>query len=110
MSWIKRPAIEGELGGCLCCGGRSNEFGPEHIIAVGFGEAGLYKDGTAVYREPREPTPENDYMTGKEAEAFAAEDPDHDWQIVLYGPLSGRTYQRHEAGKWVLIEQNEGFA
>ena len=49
-------------------------------------------------------------MTGSKAEELAAADPDHDWRIVLYGPLSGRTYQRHATGEWVLIEQSMGFA
>ncbi len=49
--------------------------------------------------------------TDEELEAaWAAADPDHDWRIVLNGPLSGRTYQRHAAGEWALIEQNQGFA
>lgn len=49
-------------------------------------------------------------MTGAQAEELAAADPDHDWRIMIYGPLSGRTYQRHAPGSWVMVEQNEGFA
>ena len=45
-----------------------------------------------------------------QAEAMAAADPDHDWQIALEGPLSGRTYQRHGPNEWALVEQNQGFA
>lgn len=48
-------------------------------------------------------------MTGKQAEEIAKNDPDHDWRIVLEGQLSGRTYQRHEPGKWALVKQNKGF-
>ena len=33
-----------------------------------------------------------------------------DWRIVLHGPLSGRTYQRHGPGRWMLVEKSEGFA
>jgi hypothetical protein len=29
---------------------------------------------------------------------------------VLHGPLSGRTYQRHGPGQWMLVERNDGFA
>ena len=49
-------------------------------------------------------------MAFADAEALAAQDPDHDWRIVLHGPLSGRTYQRHGPGQWMLVEKNEGFA
>lgn len=112
MRWaIERalePAIEGTHTGCLNCGVRPSFFHPEARIAVGFGCAQLLRDGAVVFDEGSREFEE--CMTGAEAEALAAQDPDHDWRIVIFGPLSGRTYQRHEAGKWVLIEQNEGFA
>lgn len=38
------------------------------------------------------------------------DDRGRDWRIVLEGPLSGRTYQRHGAEQWALVEQNMGFA
>ena len=40
----------------------------------------------------------------------ALKDPDHDWRVVLDGPLRGRTFQRHDVGKWVLVSENDGFA
>lgn len=46
----------------------------------------------------------------KDAEAAALADPDHDWRIVLFGPLHGEVYQRHGPGEWMLVEKNEGFA
>ena len=101
-TWTKLPAIEGKFGGCLCCGVRASFFPPDGVIAVGFGYAGLHRDG--------EPTEDDAYMTGKIAEERAAADPDHDWRILLEGPLSGRTYQRHGPGHWALVEQNMGFA
>ena len=51
-----------------------------------------------------------DCLTVAEAEVIAAKDPEHDWRIVLYGPLRGSTYQRHAVRHWVLVEKNEGFA
>lgn len=109
-TWVKQPAIAGTLGGCLNCGPRPSFFPPEAQIAVGFGYAALHRDGEPVYMEPNDAQAESDYMTGAQAEALAAADPDHDWQIVLDAPLSGRTYQRHGPGEWALIEQNLGFA
>jgi hypothetical protein len=109
-TWKKEPAIEGKHGGCLNCGPRPSFFPPTGVIGVGFGYAGLHRDGEPVWTEPNEPESDDEYMTGAEAEELAAADPGHDWRIVMYGPLSGRTYQRHAAGEWALIEQNQGFA
>ena len=102
MTWTKLTAIAAHHGGCLNCGPRPAQFPPDGVIAVGFGYAALHKDGAPVWSK--------DMMTGADAEALAAQDPDHDWRIVLHGPLSGRTYQRHGPGQWMLVEKNEGFA
>jgi hypothetical protein len=108
-AWTKLPPIEAHYGGCLNCGPRPAQFPPDGVIAVGFGYAALHKDGAPVWSED-EAASDNSMMTGADAEALAAQDPDHDWRIVLHGPLSGRTYQRHGLGKWMLVEKNEGFA
>jgi len=105
----KHEAIKGKHGGCLNCGPRPDVFAPDMRIGVGFGMASLTRDGAPVFVE--ESGMEWDQlMTGAQAEALASADPDHDWQITLEGPLSGRTYQRHGPGLWALIEQNQGFA
>lgn len=110
-TWEKKPAIEGKYGGCLNCGPRPSFFPANGLIAVGFGYAALHKDGTPVYQEPNgDDYTDDDLMTGAQAETIAAADPDHDWQIVMHGPLSGRSYQRHGPSEWALIEQNQGFA
>lgn len=110
-TWVKLPAIEGKLGGCLNCGQRPSMFPPTAFIAVGFGFAGLTKDGEVVWQEPAvEDYDDDSILTGEKAEELAVADPDHDWRIVLEGPLSGRTYQRHGPGEWALVKQNEGFA
>jgi hypothetical protein len=108
-AWTKLPPIEAHYGGCLNCGPRPAQFPPDGVIAVGFGYAALHKDGAPVWSED-EAVSDNSMMTGADAEALAAQDPDHDWRIVLHGPLSGRTYQRHGLGKWMLVEKNDGFA
>lgn len=109
-TWKKEPAIIGKHGGCLSCGPRPSFFPMADVIAVGFGYAALHRNGVPVYEEPHNPKNNNEYMTGAEAEKKAAADPDNDWRIVFDGPMSGRTYQRHGAGEWALIEQNKGFA
>jgi hypothetical protein len=100
--------------GCLICeanGALPIKFHPESIIAVGFGSARLMKGNECVYDEQQDAGEDcENAMTGAQAEALAAADPDHDWRIVLFAPLDGRTYQRQGENNWVLIEQNEGFA
>jgi hypothetical protein len=86
-----------------------NQFPMDDVIAVGFGHAGLTRDGKEVYQEPQGDDGE-DPMTGAQAEAMAAENPHHDWQITLVAPLYDRTYQRQGIRKWVLIEKGPGFA
>lgn len=112
MTWEKLPAIEQKnvRTACLCCGTPAAVFPDDGIIAVGFGCAQLTRDGDLVWEEPQGPDDEEEFMTGAQAEELAAADPDHDWRIMIYGPLSGRTYQRHAPGSWVMVEQNEGFA
>lgn len=107
--------------GCLNCNHTITTTFPEDgLIAVGFGFAACLRNGEPVLEEPRlqfddegvpiEGQEEEHCPTGADAEALAAADPEHDWQIQLEGPLSGRTYQRQGPNNWVLIEQNMGFA
>lgn len=108
-AWAKLPPIGAHYGGCLNCGPHPATFPPEGAIAVGFGYAALHKGGAPIWSELNDVT-DDELMTGADAEALAAQDPDHDWRIVLHGPLSSRTYQRHGPGQWMLVEQNKGFA
>jgi hypothetical protein len=104
-SFIKQQPIKATGVGCLCCGSLDDVFGMSEIIAVGFGSASLTCDGEPVWSEGDTDAD----MTGEEAEAIAAANPDHDWRISLHGPLRGRVFQRHEPNRWVLIEQDRGF-
>ena len=106
MSFEKQAAITGSHSGCLHCGPHPDVFPLDGVVAVGFGDAHVEKDGEIVLEE----RDSDDWIYGQRAEDLALADPDHDWRIVLNGPLSGRTYQRHEAGQWCLIAKNEGFA
>lgn len=64
--------------------------------------------GIGEVPDPAEPEPE--YWTVSRVERLARQDPDHDWRIILYGPLHGEVYQRHGKSQWVLVESNQGFA
>lgn len=106
--WWK-PPVKGRIGGCLNCGPRPDSLPMDVHIAVGFGDASLYRDGERVVGEE----PNQDYAetpTVADAERIAEAAPDHDWQIRLHAPLSDRDYQRHGPGLWVLIRQGMGFA
>jgi hypothetical protein len=70
--------------------------------------AALMKDGEYVWMEHNHEW--DKCMTVAQAEELAAADPDHDWRIVLHGPLRGSTYQRHGEMQWMLVEKNQGFA
>lgn len=79
-------------------------------ICVGFGKAVVKKDEEIIHDGERTWEDGGEPWTGHDAENAAAADPDHDWRIVMHGPLHGETFQRREPGKWVCIESNQGFA
>lgn len=103
------PPVAGGNNPCLNCPPIEETLDMERVIAVGFGQAFVSKDDETVYFEAYDMA-EDDYWTVAKAETVAANDPDHDWRIVLDGPLHGETYQRQGAGRWVLVDRNEGFA
>jgi len=107
--WTKLEPLPGKPNPCMNCPPILAEAHPEKLIAVGFGEASVTRDGHEVYREPPGLEDDEDYWDFARAEEVAAEDPDHDWRATLFGPLHGETYQRQD-GKWLLVEKNEGFA
>ena len=109
VKWEKLPGIEGGPGGCAHCGTQHAILPMDSIIAVGFGSAGVTKDGKCVWDEQDAPT-ETDYWTVAKAEEVAAADPDHDWRIYIVAPLSERHYQRQGEKHWVLYEKGMGFA
>lgn len=108
-SWTKvKPWDETIHQGCLNCPPVTQVAPLDMLIAVGFGDAHVSKDGVNIYREDPN-SPNDNPRTLAEFEEVAKEDPDHDWRVVLFAPLRGREYQRQD-GKWVLIDSNEGFA
>lgn len=107
MAFEKLPVIEGgQYCGCLLCGPTRTQLCRDSLIAVGFGTAMLTRDGEVMLSEGDS----DDFHTVGEAEDMAILDPEHDWRIVLHGPLRGATYQRQAEATWLLVEQNDGFA
>lgn len=105
--WVKQKPLEKlNPNPCLHCPDPLLEAPMEKIIAVGFGSAVLTCDGKLIADGERA----KKWLRFKDAEKMAEKDPEHDWQVQLHGPLHGETYQRQGKGKWVCIEQNEGFA
>lgn len=107
MSCEHQQIIEGGATPCPHCPPIPTQASMEKLIAVGFGCAQVQCDGRVVMDGERW---QGDWLRFSDAEAKAAADPDHDWRVVLHGPLHGETYQRQGAGVWVCIERNEGFA
>lgn len=106
-TWEKLPAWQGDVyNACLCCPTTERIAPLDMIIAVGFGDAKITKDGETIYREEDS----DDFRTLLEFEQLAQQDPNHDWRAILNGPLRGRTYQRHGKNKWILVDYNGGFA
>ena len=108
MSFTKVAPYQGEVHqGCLNCAPVEKLASMDMLIAVGFGYAGVIKDDEQIFFESVDDTR---YHSLQEFEDMALADPDHDWRVILDAPLRSRTYQRHDVGKWVLIESGMGFA
>jgi len=108
---ILPPLTQAEAGlrsGCLTGGPQPIALAMDDLIMVGFGRAWVTRDGASVWEESPQ-TNEDDCWKAGDAEAAALADPDHDWRIVFNGALSSATYQRHGAGRWVLVERGRGF-
>lgn len=110
--WTRLPALEGRGNPCANCPPIEKMLDLDRHIAVGFGAAGLSRDGETVWDECQlgEDASYEDCLTVKQAEEMAALNPDHDWRIYLHGPMHGEVYQRHGPNVWVLVQKDEGFA
>ena len=101
MTTLRRPVL-------LNNSGAPQTLSLDSIIAVGFGSSHCMKDGELVYDE--QDAIDEQYATCRDMEKLALADPDHDWRISYYGPLSDAVYQRQGPGMWMLIEKGSGFA
>lgn len=101
--------IEGGTNPCPHCPPIPTQATMDKLICVGFGCAQVQRDGKTVMDGERW-TEGDGFLRFSDAEAKAAADPDHDWRVILNGPLHGETYQRQGPEQWICIERNEGFA
>lgn len=108
VKWEPLPALEGKPNPCMHCPPIRPALALDRTIAVGFGYAGVTRDGHGIWEEMG--VDWEDCWTVARAESLAKRDPDHDWRIVMHGPMHGETYQRQGPASWVLVEKNEGFA
>lgn len=105
-AWEKLPVLEGRGNPCLCCPPIPSQACQTKLIAVGFGAAYVTRDDDIVLDGENA----EEWVRFADAEKMASADPDHDWRVVLHGPMHGETYQRQGEGQWMLVEKNEGFA
>ena len=114
MAFEKLPPYKGTAHqGCLNCPRPTKTLKMNRRIAVGFGFAGVIKDNEIIWSEPLGydiTTEYNNLPTLMTFENMARKDPDHDWRVIMDGPLHGETYQRHGINEWVMVESNRGFA
>ena len=111
MPFEKLPAVTnpGYRSGCLNCGPQPVGLPLEADLCVGFGSCTVTKDGQGIYDEGMLRNGE-DAPTLQKFEDMAKADPDHDWRVQFFQPLSETEYQRHGDGAWVLVKRGEGFA
>jgi len=108
MNYEKLPAISGSTA-CLTCGcGSHDTLSMNRLLAVGFGDCSVSKDGDHVYSESS--VDEDGWWKAEQAEAAALADPDHDWRISFFAPLYDAEYQRQGEKHWVLVRKGQGFA
>ncbi len=108
--WIKLPAYEGKVHqGCINCPPVLRKAKMDTKIAVGFGFAGVKRDGDIIFMADTI-AEWKDIPTLMKFENMARKDPDHDWRLVLDAPLRSREYQRHSKNEWILVASGEGFA
>ena len=113
MSWTKLPPLpEPGFRGCLYCGHNECEASLDMVLAVGFGDCVITRDGEEIYSESAMGTHMHfgDYPTLAKYEAMAAEDPDHDWRCPRTTPLYESVWQRQGSGEWLLVKTGRGFA
>ena len=79
------------------------------LIAVGFGIAQVHRDGY-VHLDGEKWMRDGRELRVHHAEEEAKKDPNHNWEIVIVGPLREAVYQRQGQGNWVCVEEGEGFA
>lgn len=110
MTWTQLPKLPARSNPCVCCPTIPDHAPLDKLIVVGFGDARVTRDGETLLDGEAYAQRTGNFMTFRDAERIASVVPDHDWRVVLNGPLHGETYQRHGPDDWWLVETNNGFA
>ena len=80
------------------------------VLYYGFGGYTVRKNGIVFYQGDSDED-WNNFKKLKDIEKEALKDPDADWEVELYEPLSGATWKRDKIKKmWVVTGRNTGFA
>ncbi len=88
---------------CEYCGPQPVVLSMDAILAVGFGGVTVRKDDKIIW------SGDDEEKKLEEIENLATNDPEHDWRIEFYAPLSSTVYQRQGRWQWMLIEKGKGF-
>lgn len=96
-------------GGCLCCPQTEDVLSMDEVLYYGFGGYTVKKDGEVFYKGDSDGN-FNTFKRLKDIEEDAALEPDAKWEVVLFNPLRGATWERRPNGRWILTETNIGFA
>lgn len=101
--WRKLPPID-PIQHCNICPPKPQTIPLDALAHPGFGAAYVEKHGENFSMSLDEDA------TVRDAEDFAAGDPDHDWRLTINAPLYAAVYQRQGDGEWVLVDRGKGFA
>lgn len=102
------PPIKPKRVSCLCCGSSQACLPFDTVLYSGFGGWMINRNGQGFFLDDSNKEWE-EFKTLAFIEEQAAKDPDADWVAICDTPLHGEKYQRQN-GKWVLVEENDGFA
>lgn len=104
-----RPALAhaGYRSGCLNCGPNPARLSLHTKLCMGFGIVAIRRDGQTLWCGDPE---WDEAPTLRRWEHRARREPQADWRVEFWGPLSETVYQRHARNRWVLIARGLGFA
>lgn len=106
---MKEPSLQKPASkGCLLCGVNPVQLKMNYRIGIGFGLAGVTRDGEMVWCETNEEWLK--LPTLMKFENMARKESDCDWRVVIQAPLYDVTYQRQGHNLWVLVKKGMGFA
>ena len=79
------------------------------VLYNGFGGYSVRKNGELFYEGGYDEDWEK-FKKLRDIEKIAKKEPEANWEVELYAPLSGATWKRNSSGKWLCVERNQGFA